>query len=408
VDRRTLLLAGLAIPGAGFAHQEPQGESGLFRRAIKNPTGRNGYEEFLAAGDALRSSHLFDQAQLASPCPLALKRRVFRDPPVIRALALLRRGLGKPVFLPHEEADVTPPFPDYAVFRQLARLIMMQQQVAFAEGRILEAIELMHTVLALGRAVQVGEIISGLVGIAVAAIGTAVVAAQLGQLAAQECEALLHVCLEDLAQPDLLPEVVEGERRSEKPLFRWMLDSTVRHPAEPPSPDDDPAERALDQDLRQALATEASRAALEAAINRRIDDLSDRCLAEAVRPPWERRPVTMPTDNSVAGRLVAPFVKTFGQTFGAVRDKYAEAEARVRLLACHAAIRRYLWEHDRLPANLADLGLGDIALDPFTGQPLQYRVSGRTYEVASAGPVVDADDPRAVDGRRPVDVVPKP
>ena len=60
-------------------------------------------------------------------------------------------------------------------------------------------------------------------------------------------------------------------------------------------------------------------------------------------------------------------------------------EARLRLLAIHAAILRYRWERDQVPASLADLNLGDLAIDPFTGQPLTYEPLGRKYRLASAG-----------------------
>ena len=64
-------------------------------------------------------------------------------------------------------------------------------------------------------------------------------------------------------------------------------------------------------------------------------------------------------------------------------------------------------EHDRLPNDLAALELGDVATDPFTGQPLKYEPSGRRYRLTSAGMPTVAEDPRAVDGRVPLDVVPE-
>jgi hypothetical protein len=79
----------------------------------------------------------------------------------------------------------------------------------------------------------------------------------------------------------------------------------------------------------------------------------------------------------------------------------------IRLLACHCAIRRHKWEHERLPASLAVLNLREMAVDPFTGQPLKYQLQGASYRLTSAGPTAPADDPQAVDGRRPVSIVPE-
>ena len=78
----------------------------------------------------------------------------------------------------------------------------------------------------------------------------------------------------------------------------------------------------------------------------------------------------------------------------------------MRLLACHAAILRYRWEYERVPPNLEALNLGDLALDPFTGQLLSYEPKVRSYRLVSVGPLADADDPDAEDGRRPVSVTP--
>ena len=41
-----------------------------------------------------------------------------------------------------------------------------------------------------------------------------------------------------------------------------------------------------------------------------------------------------------------------------------------------------------------------------TGRPLSYQVRGAGYRLSSVGPAVSADDPRVVDGRRPISVVP--
>ena len=87
-------------------------------------------------------------------------------------------------------------------------------------------------------------------------------------------------------------------------------------------------------------------------------------------------------------------------------NAFTREEAMVRLLACHTAILRYRWEHDRTPPMLADLNLGDLATDPFTGRLFVLESQGYRYRLYSAGPKTAADDPKAIEGRRPVSVVP--
>jgi hypothetical protein len=136
---------------------------------------------------------------------------------------------------------------------------------------------------------------------------------------------------------------------------------------------------------------------------KQLDTMVDRLQAELKKPAWERSHVRLPDDGSVGARLVAlvlPALERAG-------DSYTSEEARIRLLACHAAILRYRWEHETLPPNLAVLNLGELAVDPFTGQPLRYELRGtREYRLSSAGPTASTDDPKAVNGRRPISAVP--
>ena len=73
----------------------------------------------------------------------------------------------------------------------------------------------------------------------------------------------------------------------------------------------------------------------------------------------------------------------------------------------HAAVRSYRWEYGRLPPDLNAVNVGELARDLFTGELLQYEVSGSRYRLASAGPEITGDDPRAGE-RRPVTLVPEP
>src|SRR5262249_963050 len=70
-------------------------------------------------------------------------------------------------------------------------------------------------------------------------------------------------------------------------------------------------------------------------------------------PAWERPPVDLHRDQDAAARFA-------GELFPLdqlVEDRYSPLLARVRLLFCHAAIRQFRWEEDKLPPNLALLDL---------------------------------------------------
>ena len=89
-----------------------------------------------------------------------------------------------------------------------------------------------------------------------------------------------------------------------------------------------------------------------------------------------------------------------------VLDQMLEArgklQARARMVGCHAAIRNYRWEHDSLPATLDVLRLGDMAMDPFTGEAFQYKPGAdlRGYMLQSAGPPARDDKGNIKQGER--------
>jgi hypothetical protein len=132
-----------------------------------------------------------------------------------------------------------------------------------------------------------------------------------------------------------------------------------------------------------------------------IDEHYERILRELSKQPWQRersRFEIAPTSGA------ASFATQFLPAVARVSDAFARDQAHLQLLACHCAILRYRWEHDRLPATLEELRLGPLAIDPFTGQPLEYQARGWRYVLTSVGPLDGTDSPKAVNGRIPASV----
>jgi hypothetical protein len=410
------LLVGLLGRTAAAQAQEPPKVDQppvLFKQVISAPNGKNGYEDLVLAADALSASKQYSkvaQLQADGKLTLAAKRYVLLDPPVVRALALLKRGLAKPVGSPRDPAtlSVETPLPELAHFRSLARLLQLQQYVFLADGRTSDAIANARLCLRLGQAIQTDTLISGLVGGAVSALCISSLGAHLDQFSARDCEQLYAVCREWLQQPDPLPGVVASERGF---LTAWLTDIRNKgvgvleerlgvHAAAPKDPDPSGPIAEL---KRLNASSPAEFAALLGQVEQQLTEGFDRVLAELKKPPWQRKLGTVSLGGEgLAGRLLG-LIQT---NYGKINDAYAREEARVCLLACHTAILRYRWEHDALPPDLAALDLGDMALDPFTGQPLQYENLGTRYRLSSVGAVTTDDDPKAVNGRRPVSIVP--
>ncbi|MBC7528982.1 MAG: hypothetical protein H7308_15710 [Chthonomonadaceae bacterium] len=69
-----------------------------------------------------------------------------------------------------------------------------------------------------------------------------------------------------------------------------------------------------------------------------------------------------------------------------------EERLSLKLLAVHTEIRKFIWQHDRLPRTLAELKLKARIIDPITRKPFQYKVEGDTYLLTSAMPIKMDED----------------
>src|SRR5688500_5024870 len=172
----------------------------------------NGYQDLVRAGELLQKSRRFQAAQAAN-ATLLQKREALADGPVRDALVLLNRALGKPVYAPAPTTASKLPLDDFKHFRNLGRLLRLQQYVLLADGRVREAVLTGRLCLRLGQMVHTDSVLSGLVGVAVSALGIRELGAHLDQLSVRDCELLHEVCLEWLNAPDPLLKVLEGERQ---------------------------------------------------------------------------------------------------------------------------------------------------------------------------------------------------
>lgn len=420
LTRRTLLLAGLGLPAGALAAQQPPSGPGTeppppsaFDQVIGRPTGTNGYEEIVAAADMIRRSALWGkvEGQIGSPagCPLAAKRAVFHDPPVVQALALLQRGLGKPVRSPRDPAKLSAatPFPELGGMRSVARLLALRQYVQLADGQVTEALGTAEQTVILGRAVQVDVLISCLVGMAISAIGIRSLGGSLEQLSLPHCERLFRFCVDELKHGDSLATALQWEQHFAYSALQKLQGADLKGffelttAGDGDEPDEDG--RRLREEYRRLRATPGGLERLLERARRQVDDTFAEAQRQARRPPWERQLPAGPADD---GSLLAMLTNVLLPGLDPLNTIYARERAYLQLLACHAAILATRWETEQLPESLGTLGLGDLAVDPFTGQPLLYERLREGYRLISVGAPADADDPKAVDGRRPVTVTP--
>lgn len=389
----------IVLPGAASAqnqNREQKPAKSVFQQVIPKPTGKNGYEELIYAGELAKQSELLARASEEN-ATLTLKRQALNEPGIQRALAFLRAGLAKQTFSPRTEIDDETLLPEFALFRNLARLLAVEQYVRLADGNVGGAIDSLRDGLLLGYRTQTDTLISGLVGVAIDAVVMGRFIRHIEQCSVRDCNRLLQVTGQWLEAPSPLVAVMESERAGiQRILQKYKNDPKgllplIRGAADIES-DTEPSalEKLLEADSPNLASVIEGASAL-------LMQSHDSILANLRRPAWERKPIPRPDEKTPTGQLANSLLVDPSR----VVDRYETERASIRLLGVHAAIRRYRWEHDRLPDTLQDLRLDKpFLLDPFTGETLIYRREGETYELYSAGPEARGEDGKPIPGKR--------
>ncbi len=386
--------------GVARAQDEPEPpRPPSFPLLFKTQTHTNAYEDWVQAGDLIQNNKMVDAAS-EQGASLTLKRRLLAETTIQQTLQLLRHSLDKPVHSPHVNIDENTAFPEYSEFRKVARLLGIQIYVCFADGRVDAAMEAMSDGLRFGYRMQSDTLISGLVGVAMQAVVLKSFAAHLNQLSEYQCSHLQCFVEEWLDAPSPSIQVFAGEKQ----LALRMLD-TMRNDA-----------RRLEQIVSQSNsddeAPDADTQALMAHLKTHPQDISpiidrarilmtaycDSAIANLKLPVKERKPLQEFKDKTPGGKLVELLTPTLHQ----VSDKYDQTQAMMRLLGVHAAIRRYKWEHNFWPKSLADLHVGHLTDDPFTGDSMAYQITGTGYDLYSKGPFQTDENGKSLSTRKQV------
>ncbi|HLJ57236.1 MAG TPA: hypothetical protein VKT77_19525 [Chthonomonadaceae bacterium] len=380
------------------ALQPPQPDP-AFPKLFPRYSGLNGYEDLVAAADLIQRNEAAEAAEKPE-ATLQDMRKALEDRNVDRALQLLRAGLDKPIESPRDpdKLDENTLMPELPEMRALARLLAVQEYVYLADGQVGRAIDTLRDGLRLGYVVQTDLLIGGLVGIAIDQIVLTRFAEHFDEMALRDCIHLVAVAHEWLKSPRRTEGVLTREHRALLNMLEaWKSDpQRLRSIVKMMQPAGDPASGADIAAIELNAFVNMPGAAIPAMLDetRSIAEFEDRkLLAEIRKPVWERKPAAPYEQRAtMATRLYGMISPTYGQALG----RFDVEAALIHLLGVHAAIRRYRWEHGRLPSSLADLELPAMIIDPFTGGPLLYKLSGATFELSSAGAIGPVTLPRKV------------
>ena len=369
---------------------------------IGKPTGKNGYEEFVLAGYALWTSPIYLAVEERGPdATIAELRRAMEDESVKKAFRLLREGLAKPVRYPRTPGQIgfDTLFPELANFRKLSRCIAMQERLLIADGRTGDAVETFDLGVRFARALPPATMIHYLVALAITNNVSKPMSEHPDLLSAEECVRIQTSCNNWLRHSGDLTTALRSRSHMVAHLYETMLGPGVPHLTEYFAYRDSINVMTYREIVELNAKSPSGMKALQVEALRCLNDFYDRTIAEASKPFWMTAVPKAVSSNHLALTLVSE-MNVFSDTL----SKNTQCDAKLKILADYCAIRRYQLLRKELPKRLADLQLGDLAIDPFTGKLMDYEVETDGFRLESAGGLASPGDPTAVNGRIPITI----
>ncbi|MDQ2986356.1 MAG: hypothetical protein M3R13_06490 [Armatimonadota bacterium] len=342
-------------------------QGSFFARTFPNPTGNNGWEEYLMAADIARirnsTSLLMGNAELSR---LKNDQALVRE--LKRALDLVRIGNRKPLSYPFTYADFSiGPFVELAQIKQLGQALVAEALVKSADGEPKAATRAISDAFVLSRRIAVGPRTSGMVSIAMQAIALSALSMNLNRLDEESLETLAELFGKTALEPSPMIEMYFQEFEEWSRIVPDMLSQ--------------PEEFAMVDQVPPAVLN-LKAAEIEAVTQKVL--VAMKTIRESARAMFSRQerfwlePKREHEDAAVAfvlDNLPGAFIHII------VRNL-----TQLRLAEVHCRLMLYKRRSNNYPARLFDLGDERLAYDRTTGGPYYYaRLSDQSYTLYSLG-----------------------
>jgi len=381
----------------------------MYREVIPNPTGKNGYEEYLQAADAIGERTLADAylnwsptyyATLKAPRPegddapkptadqLALAERlstmtlldVRREAATrySKVVAWLHQGSLKKVWQPRETISFDTKLPEFAYFGRVGKVAAASAYVAYADGKGREGTQILLDTLKMGQDIEGSLMIASLYSMLIES--TAMVGLHRHFPAMSLSDAILveKAAATMLAVPPKTLDAILSEAKMRVRIFGEMLDNPDRF--FPKAEDVDPESAKWVKDIK-ALPP-ASRASLVATAQNVTNQRLEPTLSILKGPEsgWVADAPQVQTDPQGladdTNGIVAFWLRMTAPSYARVGVRLAVVRARLRLLGLYASVVRYKWEKGRLPSSLDEAVTADRISDPLSGEKFVYQQQG--------------------------------
>ena len=348
----------------------------------------NAYDYYIAAARQLKKGEGFSGQQPPTP----QERRWIEANQ--SAFNTLRGALGKPYQFPFGAVSYEFKADEYASLSNLAWLVNARIRWAIAAHDGTDAVHDWRIGFQMARHLQGDTTLNYLLGIALEVTIHAPILRAVDFFSAHECHEMAQTLIQSERSRDRFATVIEGEQtmalRELDRLFPERIDA-ARAVIEPllsealtdiESEDDRRMLERLQDEFRALLNQPSAYQRLRAEL-RRVITQGWQAIADAVslHGGHFREPKLKEYDSdTLFGALASLF-----QPIGMLARRYWEQRTRRRLMLIHLLLREYCLREGRYPDSLEPLNLQELAIDPFTGQPFVYRLTGERYQLSSAG-----------------------
>ncbi len=289
---------------------------------------------------------------------------------------------------------------DLAKLRNLARLVNARIRWAIATRDGMDAVHDWRIGFQMARHMQGDMLLPYLAAVAVERTIHAPIIREMNFFSAHECREIARTLIESERTPDRFPSAIEGEIGMNLRFLDQLLPeqpslastSQIQDLLVAFEPDDDEEEdkkersrqqkEHLMRQLMDLLKHPGAYQRLRADIRREIVQ-AWQALSDAVALPGGRyREVELKEYDT--NTLFGFVVDTLMPLPSFVRQ-YWETRTRRRLMVAHLLLREYYLREGRYPDSLEPLNLQELGIDPFSGRPFIYRLSGERYLLYSVG-----------------------
>lgn len=374
------------------------GQGSMFASVIPNPTGRNGYEEYVRASEIASSAEFraymlwLERAQRPElqpgyPIPPDLDpkssdleiRQVWTTRFEL-CCRLIAAGNDKPVTDPRGTIKPDTLLPEFAGFRSLARFEASTAQVDFADGLTNAAVRHLEDGIVFGGKIGSALLIGRLVGIATDSILFKELDEHWAQLDLADAHELELFFGRRIAGPSLLIDSLNGERRAIDTAIELVFDSATD--ATSLAGDDEDFKSALKQ--LAALSPQDS-ADAHAAARTAADGYIDSAIATMNGPESGWLSVGAPpearSNEGSQKKLADQLASAVLPDLSSVAVREAQDRTRMRLAFLSAKAVEYRWVHGRLPDNIEEFASESERTDPSSGHAFRYRLDGPWFKI---------------------------